>query len=411
MNAGQRFREDGLKRALSVPLVEATPLPAAPAVTWRLNRHELAGAFGDLGTDLPLLAAMILAAGLDAASVLIVFGALQVISGLLYRLPMPVQPLKAMAALVITQQLSPGVLYGGGLAIGLLVLVLTLSGTLSWLAQVIPGPVVRGIQFGLGLQLSLLATRDFIAREGPVGWALAAGAFALVMLLWENRRWPAALAVVGLGAAYAALFRLDWAALGAGLGFALPTWHTPSAADVLTGLLVLALPQLPLSLANSLLATHRLAADLFPDRAPSIRKLGLTYAGMNLIAPWLGGVPVCHGSGGLAGHHAFGARVGVSVMIYGGLFLAAGLLFSGSFNVWIHGFPRAVLGVLLFFEGLALLRRVSSAGLDAPGWLVTLVTALCAAGLPNGYLLGLAAGWLTHVWLARRPAHTETSQP
>jgi hypothetical protein len=380
----------------------AATQPAA-LMAWRFNRHELAGAFGDLGTDLPLIAAMIVVAKLDAASVLIVFGALQVLTGWVYRMPMPVQPLKAMAALVITQQLGAGVLYGGGLAIGVLVLLLTVSGSLTWLARVIPTPAVRGIQFGLGLQLALLAGRDFIAREGAAGWALAAGAFALVIVLWGNRRWPAALAVVGLGALYAGLFKLDWSALGAGVGFALPVWHAPAWSDVLTGLIVLALPQLPLSLANSLLATHRLAADLFPERAPSMRKLGLTYSLMNLIAPLLGGVPVCHGSGGMAGHHAFGARGGVSVMIYGGMFLVAGLLFSGSFDTLIHIFPKAVLGVLLFFEGLALLRRVSGAGLDASGWLVTLITSLCAAGLPNGYLIGLALGWLTHAWLKRHP--------
>lgn len=397
--------------------VSATAYPPRAAtrpvavVVRRFNRHELAGAFGDLGTDLPLIAAMIVAAKLDAASVLIVFGALQVFTGLVYRMPMPVQPLKAMAALVITQQLGAGVLYGGGLAIGALMLLLTLSGSLAWLARVIPVPVVRGIQFGLGLQLALLAGRDFIAREGGAGWALAAAAFVLVVLMWGNRRWPAALAVVGLGALYAAAFKLDWAALSAGVGFALPTWHTPSWTDLLTGLVVLALPQLPLSLANSLLATHRLAADLFPDRAPSMRKLGLTYSLMNLIAPWLGGVPVCHGSGGMAGHHAFGARVGVSVMIYGGMFLVAGLLFSRSFDTLIHIFPRAVLGVLLFFEGLALLRRVSGSGLDTRGWLVALITALCAAGLPNGYLIGLALGWATHAWLGRHPADGSELHP
>lgn len=377
----------------------------------RLNRHELAGAFGDLGTDLPLIAAMIVVAGLDPASVLIVFGALQVFTGLVYRIPMPVQPLKAMAALVITQQLGAGVLYGGGLAIGAIVLLLALSGSLTWLARVIPTPVVRGIQFGLGLQLALLAGRDFIAPEGASGWALAAGAFALVLLLWGNRRWPAALAVVALGAGYAAAFKMDWAVLGAGVGLALPAWRAPTGADVFTGLVVLALPQLPLSLANSLLATHRLGADLFPERAPSMRKLGLTYSLMNLAAPWLGGIPVCHGSGGMAAHHAFGARVGVSVMLYGGLFLLAGFLFSGSFNTLVHAFPRAVLGVLLFFEGLALLRRVSGSGLDGRGWMVTLITALCAAGLPNGYLIGLALGWATHAWLGRHPAGESELHP
>lgn len=377
----------------------------------RFNRHELAGAFGDLGTDLPLIAAMIVVAKLDAASVLVMFGALQIFTGLWYRMPMPVQPLKAMAALVITQQLSAGVLYGGGLAIGAIVLLLALSGSLTWLARVIPPPVVRGIQFGLGLQLALLAGRDFLAREGLAGWLLAGGAFALVILLWGSRRWPAALAVVGLGILYAVAFKLDGAALGAGVGLTLPSWHAPSWPDVLTGLVVLALPQLPLSLANSLLATHQLAADVFPERAPTMRRLGVTYGLMNLIAPWFGGIPVCHGSGGLAGHHAFGARTGVSVMIYGGIFLVAGLLFSASFDTLVHIFPKAVLGVLLFFEGLALLRRVSSAGLDGRGWLVTFITALCAAGLPNGYLIGLALGWLTHAWLEKHPLSAPYPHP
>lgn len=383
------------------PLAPGSAAAPCPAVVWRFNRHELAGAFGDLGTDLPLLAAMILATGLDPAAVLITFGLLQGFTAWQYRLPMPVQPLKAVAALVITQQLSAGVLYGAGLAIGALMLGLTATGLLGWLAQAIPAPVVRGIQLGLGLQLALLAMRDFVVRDGLSGWVLAGVAFALTVGLWNHRRWPAALAVVGLGVAYAAVFRLDWGAVAAGAGWALPQPQWPTPADVVTGLVVLALPQLPLSLANSLLATHRLAADLFPGRAPSVAKLGWTYALMNLVAPWLGGVPVCHGSGGLAGHHAFGARTGTSVLIYGAMFLGVGLFFSRSFEVLIQGFPRAILGVLLFFEGLALLRRVAAAGLDAPGWRVTWLTGLCAVGLPNGYLIGLALGWLGHGWWTR----------
>ena len=379
-----------------------TPLATVPSVlAWPLNRYELAGAFGDLGTDLPLLAALIAVAGLDPASVLIMFGAFQIVTGLVYRLPMPVQPLKAMAVLVITHQLSGATLYGGGLAIGVLMLVLTVTGLLSRLAVVIPVPIVRGIQFGLGLQLAFLAIREFIVPGNAVGWLLAAVSFGLVILLGGSRRWPAAIALVGLGTAYAAVFTLDWPALATGAGLALPKLHLPSQSDLLTGLVALAVPQLPLSLANSVLATHRLAADLFPDRAPSIRKLGLTYAMMNLAAPWFGGVPVCHGSGGLAGHHAFGARLGLSVIIYGGLYVVVGLFLSRAFDILVAAFPRAVLGVLLFFEGLALLRRVWGAGLDARGWQVTLIAGLCAAALPHGYLIGMGAGWLTHAWLMR----------
>lgn len=346
---------------------------------------------------------MIVAARLDAASVLIVFGALQIATGLAYRMPMPVQPLKAMAALVIAQQADAATLFGGGLAIGALVLVLALTGLLGWLARVIPHAVVRGVQFGLGLQLALLAGRNFIAAEGLAGYVLAAAAFAIVLGFWGHRRWPAGLLVIGLGLLYAAVFDLDAAGLVSGAGWRLPELRVPQWAEVWAGLLLLALPQLPLSLGNSLLATERLAADYFPERAPGVRKLGLTYAVMNLVAPFFGGVPVCHGSGGMAGHYAFGARTGGSVVIYGACFLGVGLFLSGSFDRVVQLFPKAVLGVLLFFEGLALLRRVRDAGLERSEWMIVFVTGLCAVALPYGYLVGMAIGWVLQAWIRHHP--------
>ena len=143
----------------------------------RFDRNELAGAFGDIGTDFPLLVGLVLAAKLDSASVLILFGAMQILTGLFYRMPMPVQPLKAMAALVISQKLAGNVLFGAGLAIGLVMLVLALTGLTEWLARVVPKTVVRGIQFGLGLQLATLALRDFVQADGRNGYLLAGAAY------------------------------------------------------------------------------------------------------------------------------------------------------------------------------------------------------------------------------------------
>jgi MFS superfamily sulfate permease-like transporter len=114
---------------------------------------------------------------------------------------------------------------------------------------------------------------------------------------------------------------------------------------------------------------------------------------MNLVAPWFGGVPVCHGSGGMAGHFAFGARTGGSVVIYGGCFCLAGLFASDSFEHLVRLFPKSILGVLLFFEGLALLRHVRDAGLERNEWFVTFIVGLLALSLPNGYLVGLVIGW------------------
>src|SRR5216684_3906795 len=128
----------------------------------RFDRNEFSGAFGDIGTDFPLIVGMILVCGLDASSVLVLYGALQIFTGLSYGMPMPVQPLKAMAVIVITQKLSADVLYGGGLAIGMVMLLLTVTGAMDWVANAVPRSVVRGIQFGLGLQLAALALKDYV---------------------------------------------------------------------------------------------------------------------------------------------------------------------------------------------------------------------------------------------------------
>ncbi len=362
----------------------------------RFDRNELAGAFGDIGTDLPLIAGMILAAGLDAAGVLILFGAMQWFTALRYGIPMPVQPLKAMAVIVITQQIAGPVLYGAGLAIGGTMLLLTLTGALSWLARVIPKAVVRGLQLGLGLQLALLALREYVPAQGRPGFILAAVGFVVTLLLLGNRRFPPALLVIALGVAYALLYDVDASQLAAGAGFSLPAASIPTPDAIVTGFVVLALPQIPLSLGNSLLATRQVAADLFPGRPVSMRQLGFTYSVMNLVSPWLGGVPVCHGSGGLAGHYTFGARTGGSLVIYGGLYLIAGLFFAGSFALLVRVFPLPILGVLLLFEAVALMLLVRDQVAARGDFAVAVLTALLAALLPYGYVIAMVAG--TAMW-------------
>lgn len=368
----------------------STVLPPRRGPGLRFDRNELSGAFGDLGTDLPLIVAMILAAHLHAPSVLVMFGVMQVATGIAYRMPMPVQPLKAVAALVITQKVGAATLYGGGIAIGATMLVLAATGLLGWLARVVPHAVVRGLQFGLGLQLSLLALRDMVPAGGLPGYALAAAAFAIVLLLLGNRRWPPALFVVALGVAWALAFSVRPGELAAGLGFTLPAPRAVSWADVTAGFVALALPQVPLSLGNSVLATRTLAADLFPERPLAVRRIGLTYAAMNLVSPWLGGVPTCHGSGGMAGHFAMGGRTGGSVVLYGAFWLALGLFFGGAFATVVQVFPRPVLGVLLVVEGLTLL--LLARDLAVPEFGLAVLTGLIAATLPNGYLVAMLLG-------------------
>src|SRR5262245_29865218 len=226
----------------------------------RFDRNELAGAFGDLGADLPLIVGMILAAKLDSASVLLAYGLMQLLTGFYYRLPMPVQPLKAVATLVITQHIAADVIYGSGLAIGIAMLIIAGVGALDWLVRVVPKSVIRGIQLGLAIQLSSLALRDYVGSESIRGYILAGLAFAVSLALIRNRRVPAALVVVGLGLVYAFVFKLSVGELIGSAGLHLPQLHVPTPADVATGFVVLALPQLPLSLGNSILATRQIAS-------------------------------------------------------------------------------------------------------------------------------------------------------
>ncbi len=352
----------------------------------------MSGAFGDIGTDLPLLTGMILASGMHPASVLTVFGLAQLASALFYGIPMPVQPLKAVAALVIAGGITAPQVYGAGLVIGLIMLTLTVSGLLDRLRAIIPRCVIRGIQLGLGLKLTLLALTRYIPSDGAAGLILAALCALVIILLLNNGRCPPALPVVGIGLVYAFCFRSGAGMWQGSFGFALPQLAKFSTSDMLQGALILALPQIPLSLGNSLFATHQMAHDLFPERRVRLRTIGYTYSALNIITPFVSGIPVCHGSGGMAGHHVFGGRTGGSVLIYGLLLITFGLFFGSGFESAIHLFPLPVLGVILVTEGIMLMRFVRDVIPDRFGLSIAALTALCAVLLPSGFLVGMAAG-------------------
>ncbi|AOS44760.1 hypothetical protein Verru16b_01828 [Lacunisphaera limnophila] len=372
-----------------------------PALTKpRFDRQELAGAFGDIGTDLPLIAGILLATGLEPSGVFLAFGLAQIASGLLYGLPMPVQPLKAMAVVVIAGQATGGQLQLAGLMIGALMLLLAYSGLLDRLQKIIPVLVVRGIQAGLGIALARTAL-GLTGREGHWGWIAAAVAVALLIWLRRHHHLPGALLVVGAGALWAAFYRIDWPSLAAGFGWVAPTPAALPWDQWLAALTLLVLPQVPLSLSNSVIATQRTVTDLFPDRPVTLRGIGRTYGVINLLSPWLGGIPMCHGCGGLAGYYALGARTGGSVILYGTLYLVVGALFSGAFQEVLRAFPAPVLGAVLLVEAgvlLLLLREVPRTPLALA---IAGVVALVCVFAPQGYLSGMIVGCILFYSLRR----------
>jgi len=358
----------------------------------KFNRNELAGSFGDIGTDLPLIIGMVLACGLNGANALVMFGLMQIFTGLVYGIPMPAQPLKAMAVIMISQKLTGNLLYGAGLAIGVTMFVLTLSGLLEWLARVIPKCVVRGIQFGLGVSLATLALKDYVRADGNYGYVLAALSFILIIILRTNKKYPPALFVIALGIIYALLFKMDLMKLGGSFGIEPLHFNVPQLKDILTGFFLLTLPQLPLSISNSVIATKQTVKDLFPEYPISVKKIGLTYSIMNLVHPFFSGIPTCHGAGGLAGHYTFGGRTGGSVIIYGTIYLLIGLFFGRGFGEVVKVFPLPVLGVILLFEGLALMSFIKDIADSKNDLFVALLVAVISICLPQGYVAGLIIG-------------------
>jgi len=321
----------------------------------RFDLGELGGAFGDLGTFIPLTASLCAVCGLDIGTVLFFAGLANVVSGLLFNQPIPVQPMKAIAAVAIAELLSPGEIAAAGLGAGAVVFLLGATGWIEAVERWVPRPVVRGIQLGVGLKLlvkglAMVGARPWIAADGGLAALLAA---ALVLATSRWRRFPSALVIFTAGAGLLFWSRPD---LLRGVPDAWGGLHLvlPSISEWKVGLLRGAVPQIPLTLLNSVIAVCALSADFFPGRGIRTRPMAVSVGAMNLIGCWFGAMPVCHGSGGLAGQYRFGGRTGGSVVMLGAAKIVLGLTLGGAAAVLLAAYPQSILGVLLAFAGIEL---------------------------------------------------------
>ena len=363
----------------------------------RYDRSELAGAFGDLGTLVPFVVGYVTINRLDPQAVLLAFGLVALATGLYFRTPMPVQPMKAIATVAVTQAatVTPAMIWASGLVTGVFWLAMAITGAVSWVAALTSRPVVRGLVLGLGLSFILEGVN--LMQRGP---ALAIVGAVLTLLLLSQSRLPAMLVLLIYGALAALItdrnLMSDLRALSP--GFRLPSIGLPSFGlrDVVQGTLVLALPQAALTLGNAIIATKEENNALFPDRPVSVRLLAADHGVMNLLGAALGGVPMCRGAGGMAGHIRFGARTGGALVILGALLLVVALFLSDSVDTLFRLFPMPVLGVILFFGGIELAASANGDGASRPDRIVMVVTAGVAlwnmgAGYGAGLLLHHAA--------------------
>jgi MFS superfamily sulfate permease-like transporter len=361
----------------------------------RYDRFEWAGALGDLGTLIPFGLAYITVLGLDPLGVLFGFGASMVAAGWFYKTPFPVQPMKAAGAVATTQAaqtatITEGAVVGAGLVTGLIWLALGLTGLAGRITRLISRPVAQGIVLGLGMGFMLQGARLMAAQ-----WFLGGLGLLISLLLARSKRFPAIFVVLALGAAWTAA--VDPAAFGS-LSGAGPNWRWPNLGwaritwdELVVGTLFLALPQVPLTLGNAVIAVREENNRLFPDRLVDDRKVSLSTGLMNLFGSSVGGVPMCHGAGGMAAHVAYGARTGGSLVILGAILLIASLFFSDSIVAVLEIVPEALLGTILFMTGAQLVSGQLGQSRDAVSSTVLLVTAgLCMWNVGIGFLVGLA---------------------
>jgi len=362
----------------------------------RFDLGEVGGACGDLGTFIPITASLCAVCGLDIGTVLLFAGLYNVVTGLIFNQPVPVQPMKAIAAVAIAELLTPGEIAAAGLGAGAVVFLLGATGWIETVERWVPRPVVRGIQLGVGLKLlakglAMAGATPWLAMDGGITALLAAG---LVLACSRWRRFPSALVLFAAGAG---LLLVSRPGLMRGIS---DTWGglhpiLPALDEWRTGLWRGTVPQVPLTLLNSVIAVCALSRDFFPGRGIGARPMAVSVGAMNLIGCWFGAMPVCHGAGGLAGQYRFGGRTGGSVVMLGAAKILVAVTLGGAAAVLLAAYPRSILGVLLAFAGveLALPARDCTARRD---FFLAAATAGGVLGLNTaaGFLIGFCAAWV-----------------
>jgi hypothetical protein len=359
--------------------------------SFEFNLRELSGSMGDFGTLLPLAVGYVTVCGMDPCGLLVFMGLANIVTGLVYRLPMPIEPMKALAIMAIAQAWTPDKVLASGFAMGLVWMAFGLTGAMTWVAANTPRAVTRGIQLALGVQLILQG-----ARMASGSWVLSMGALLVVLLLRKNRHAPAALVLVLSGIAIMA-FQGKLASLE-GFSVTLPTIRSLDLSLLWPAMRDGGLSQIPLTATNAVIATVALIREYWPEREVTERQLALNMGIMNLAGPFIGGMPLCHGAGGLAGQYTFGARTGGTNIIEGTIEIALGLFLARSIGEIFAAFPLAIVGAMMFVVGVELLkfiRLVRTKG-EWPAIGVTL-----GVSVVGNMALGFAAGLLFCLLSAR----------
>ncbi len=390
------------------------PLP------YTFNRLEFAGSLGDLGTLLPLAIGMIMVNGLDPAGLFMSVGLFYIFTGIYFGITTPVQPMKVIGAYAIATAMTPHQIMASGILMGALLLFVGATGAITLIAKHIPKATVRGVQLSTGTLLMAEGVKFMIGKSGlqtlhrmaepylsfqqigpiPVGLIIGIAGAMLTLLLLENKKTPAGLVIVGLGILIGLLIGTS-----EGLGDIRPGLYLPNilplgfpeGADFTFALLALVVPQMPMTVGNAVIADMDLSINYFGDAARRVtgKALCISMALGNFLSALLGGMPLCHGAGGLAAHYRFGARSAGSNLIIGVIFILLILVLGNHILAVFNLIPLAILGVLLLFAGSQLSLTILDVEERKDMFVVaTILGITLASNLAAGFLVGVALAYL-----------------
>jgi len=391
--------------------------------SYKFNRLEVAGSLGDLGTLLPLAIGLILINGLSPTGLFLSVGLLYILSGSYYGVPVPVQPMKVIGAYSIATAMTASQITAAGLLISVILLVIGATGAITFIGRYIPKSVVRGVQLSTGtllmvqgikfmlgtsrLQLLQQSAEPFLVLDSvgplPIGIIIGAAGGLLTLLLLDNKKIPAGLVIVSGGLALGLVFgdHETLSKIEPGIYFPqfLPLgW--PTGADFTFALFALVLPQIPMTLGNAVIAYADLSKDYFGEHSAKVTYPAacITMGLANLLSSFIGGMPLCHGAGGLAAHYRFGARTGGSNLIIGLIFILLAV-FLGPYTLSAANLiPMSILGVLLLFAGSQLgLTIIDLQGRKEFFVILVILGITLASNLAAGFIVGTAVAHILSI--------------
>jgi sulfate permease, SulP family len=343
---------------------------------YKFDRLEFAGSLGDLGTLLPLALGMILVNGLNPLGLFLSIGLYYILSGCYFGITVPVQPMKVIGAYAIATAMSPSQIMASGALMCVALFIIGLTDMVTLLGRYTPKSVVRGVQLSTGMLLLaegvkfMMGTSKFqilsqaaepylsIQTIGPIPIGILIGVIGgfLTLFLLENRKFPAGLLVVlggiMIGVVLGTHNNIDKLRLAINIPHVLP-FGIPSGADFTFAFFALVLPQIPMTLGNAVIAYSDLSTEYFGKDSKKVtyRSACISMAFANLLSFFVGGMPLCHGAGGLAAHYRFGARTAGSNLIIGLIFVVLAVCLGTHVLSVVKLLPMSILGILLLFAG------------------------------------------------------------